>query len=476
MQALASHLANTNHNELNLTRHLSQPRFSVALAVLLALATLVSLWPSSAEAQRSRLSFIRDAEIEALVADYAKPLMRAARLRKGSVRFFIVSDNSFNAFVSGSGMYLNTGLLLQAEDPSEVIGVVAHELGHIVGGHQIRLRERIDNASRIAKWTSLLGIGIGAAGAISGSNDLGSAGFGIAASSGGFAMRDILRYQRNEEAAADRTAVNLLRETQQSGRGMLDTFRRLARNTNVLSGRVDPYLQSHPTPNERIATLRSTVRKSPFFNRKTSGSLKKRHDMVRAKIAAYVGGSRYASSVLADKKLHPDARLYGQAILAHLYGSPKRAIPMINKLLKSNPNNAYVHEMKGEILLRSGNAKAAVAPFRKAVQLDRTGAGFLRVELGHALLESGGRKDLDEAIQQLQRGVSRDPTAIAGFQYLAMAYGRKGDTPRALLASADFAIRTGNRAQAKEYARRAQLKFKRGSPGWLRAEDIITVK
>ncbi|MEP0940557.1 MAG: M48 family metalloprotease [Rhizobiaceae bacterium] len=459
-----------------MTRHFHQSKFTVTVVASLILATLVSLWPAPVDAQRPRLSFIRDAEIEALVADYAKPLMRAANLRKGSVRFYIVSDNSFNAFVSGSGMFINTGLLLQAEDPSEVIGVVAHELGHIVGGHQVRLRERIENASRIARWTSLLGLGLGAAGALSGSNDLGRAGFGIASSGGSLALRDVLRYQRDEETSADRIAVNLLRQTKQSGKGMLDTFRRLSRNTNILSGRIDPYLMSHPTPNERIATLRTTIRKSPFFNRKTSGSLKKRHDMVRAKIAAYVGGNRYASSVLADKKLHPDARLYGQAILAHLYGSPKRAIPLIDKLLKRNPKNAYVNEMKGEILLRSGKPRQAIAPFRKAVQYDRTGAGFIRVELGHALLESGSKNNLDEAIRELQKGLSRDPTAVQGYQYLAIAYGRKGQTARALLASADFALRTGKKARAKDYARRAKRGFKRGTPGWLRAEDIITVK
>ena len=456
-------------------RHPFQPKASVFLALVVALATLATLLPQPANAQRAQLSFVRDAEIEALVAEYAAPLMRAARLRKGSVNFYIVNDPSFNAFVSGSGMFIHTGLLLQAEDPNEVIGVVAHELGHIVGGHQIRLRERIENATRIAKWTSLLGLGIGAAGAASGSNDLGRAGFGIAASSGGFALRDILRYKRDEETSADRTAVKLLAATKQSGKGMLNTFRRLARNTNILSGRIDPYLLSHPTPNERIATLRSTVRQSPFFNRKSSGSQKKRHDMVRAKIAAYVGGTRYANSVLNDKNLHPDARLYGQAILAYLYGSPKRALPMIDKLLKRNPKNAYVHEMKGEILLRSGKAAAAVAPFRRAVQYDKTGAGFIRVELGHALLESGSKKNLDEAISELRKGVSRDPTAVKGFQFLAIAYGRKGDTPRALLASADYAIRTGQKDRARDFARRAQLKFKRGTPGWLRAEDIINV-
>ena len=149
--------------------------------------------------------------------------------------------------------------------------------------------------------------------------------------------------------------------------------------------------------------------------------------------------------------------------------------------LESNAGTFFVvcapkeTEMKGEILLRSGKAAQAVAPFRRAVKYDKTGAGFIRVELGHALLESGSKKNLDEAINQLRKGVGRDPTAVRGYQYLAIAYGRKGDTPRALLASADFALRTGKKDRAKDFARRAQQQFKRGTPGWLRAEDIINV-
>ncbi len=431
---------------------------------------------TSAQAQRARISLVRDAEIEALIKEIARPLMKAAGLRRGSVDYRIVNNSSFNAFVSGRGMFVNTGLLLQAEDPSEVIGVVAHELGHVIGGHQIRLRERIETATRISRWTSLLGLAIGAAGAATGQSQVGSAGFGLAASGSTFALRDILKYRRSEESAADRTAVSLLQKTGQSGKGMLDTFRRLSRNSSILSGRVDPYLQSHPTPNERLATLQTTVKSSKYFNKKTGAGLRRRHDMVRAKIAAYIGNSKYARAVLAGKQLHPDARLYGRAILAHLYGSPKRAIPLIDQLLKRDPKNAYVNEMKGEILLRSGKASAAVGPFRRAVKYDKAGAGFLRVELGHALLESGSRKNLDEAIIQLRKGVSRDPTAINGYQYLALAYGRKGQTARALLASAEYAIRTGKKAQAIQYAKRAQLGFKRGQPGWLRSQDIISVK
>ena len=446
----------------------------VTLTIVFALG-LVAQGVLTANAQRPRLSLIRDAEIEALVQDYARPLMKAAGFRRGSVQFFLVNDRSFNAFVSGRGLFLNTGLLLAAETPEEVIGVIAHELGHIKGAHQIRLRERLESATKFAQLTSLLGLGLGAAASRAGSRSGAAAGLAVATGAHTVAIRDVLRYQRGEETAADRTAATLLSKTGQSGSGMLRTFKRLSNDISILGGRVDPYTISHPLPNERIAALENVLRKSPHFGKKSSSRLRVRHDMARAKIAAYISGNSYARSLLGGDQLAQPARLYGRAITTFLYGSPKKALPMIDRLLKSQPKNAYVHEMKGEILLRSGKPAAAAKSFRRAIKLDRTGAGFIRVELGHALVQTGRKKDIDEAIVQLTKGLARDPTAVAGYQYLAMAHGQKGNESKALLASAELAFRTGKRRDAKLYARRAQKGFKRGSPSWLRAQDIISL-
>ena len=447
--------------------------FGVLVALLLALAVAV---PSAhgQTGKRKGPSLVRDAEIEALLRDYARPLMKAAGLRPGTVEFIIVNDESFNAFVSGRGVFIHTGLLLQAETPGEVIGVIAHELGHIVGGHQTRLRERAARAARLAQITTLLGIGLGAAGAAAGVNDAGAFGMGVAAGGQNIAIRDLLRYQRDEESTADRTAERLLRATGQSGKGMLATFRRLARQTSLLAGRIDPYLISHPMPNERIASLRSTLQSSPHWSKPDPAGFQARHDLVRAKIAAYLGGSRYAKALLQGKSLSDDARLYGRAIVAHLYGSPKSAIPLIDRLIATTPSNAYAWEMKGEIYLRSGKPAQAASAFRKAIALDRTKAGFIRVELGHALVEAGGRANLEAARRELKRGLTSDPSAIGGWRYLARAEAELGNEAGALLASAELAFRTGRKKEAKAFARRAQQGMKRGSPGWLRAEDIAT--
>ena len=445
-------------------------------AIFVVLIAMVLEFASPASAQRRGTSLIRDAEIEALVKDYARPLMKAAGLRRGSVSFYIVNDPSFNAFVSGKGMFINTGLLLQAETPGEVIGVIAHELGHIVGAHQIRLRQRLDSAQRIARIQTFLGLGIGAAGAASGNSSVAAAGLGVAAGGQSTGIRSLLKYQRSEESSADATAVRLLNRTKQSGKGMLTTFDKLGKQLSGLSRRVDPYLLSHPLPRERVANLSNAIKKSKYYSAKTSSNLRLRHDMIRAKIAAYVGGDRYSRALLSGKKLQPSARLYGRAITTHLYGSPRKAIPLIDRLIKKQPRNAYAHEMRGEIYLRSGKAKQAASAFRKAVKLDRYGAGFIRIQLGHALVQTGRKKDMKEAINVINKGLAKDPTAIAGYRFLGIAYSELGQPGRALLASAELASRRGRKQQAKAYALRVQQTFKRGSPAWLRAQDIIGQK
>ena len=437
---------------------------SAALALLAA--------TPDAEA-RSKLNLVRDAEIEALVQDYARPLMKAAGLKPGSIRFLIANDRSFNAFVSGRNMVINTGLLMTAETPNEVIGVIAHEIGHITGGHQARMAERARTAKMVARVGTLLGIGAGVAGAAAGSNDAANAGARIAMSSGTIAMRGFLSYKREEEVTADRAAVQLLNKTKQSGRGMLKTFERFQRGLALAGARIDPYKQSHPMPRARMSSLRGVVERSPHFERGDSKALRVRHDMVRAKIAAYLGGQRAVARMLRSREVDPAARAYGEAIITHLRGSPRRALPVLDRLSKRQPKNPYLQEMKGEAFLRAGQPEQAVGPLRKAISLDRRKAGILRVQLGHALVASGGRKNLQEAVKQLRRGVNSDPNGVAGYGYLAMAYNGLGRRSEALLASAEVAFRSGRRREAKSFAARARKGLKKGSPGWLRANDIL---
>lgn len=434
------------------------------LAILAASAMVTLSFVQAAQAQRS-LPLVRDSEIEGLLQDYTRPIFSAAGLGKNSVDVFLLNRNEFNAFVTGTRMFINTGAIMQSETPNEIIGVFAHETGHITGGHLVRLRDRLEKA----QFLSVLGILAGAGAAAAGS---GQAAAAIITGSGSATQRGLLAYQREDELAADRAGVSLLNATKQSSLGMLNTFRRLGQNPLFSSGRRDPFASSHPSPPERIALLEKVASESPYFNQKDSPQLQLRHDLVRAKIAAYSGGAGLVRNIFR-KDLNGIAGTYGIAISHFLDGVPRRGIPLIDRLIKQMPNHAYFHEMKGEMLLRSGKASEAAQSFQRAVDLDKKQSGLLRIQLGHALLETNSSNNLDASIKTLRSGLTRDPNSSLGYGYLARAYGKAGQQELALYATAQARFLQGNLKDAKQFALRAQPAFKRGSAEWLKLQDII---
>ena len=436
------------------------------MVLLIALIfTITAQFPDAEAQSRNRLPLVRDAEIENLLRDYTNPIFQAAGLGKDSVEVFLLNRNEFNAFVTGTRMFINTGAIMQAETPNEVIGVFAHETGHIVGGHLVRLRDRLEKAQIL----SVLSLLAGAGAAVGGSTDAGAA---IVLGGSSIAQRNILAYQREEEMAADRTGVSLLNKTKQSGLGMLKTFKRLGQNPLFSSGRLDPYALSHPLPRERVGLLKTVVEASPYFNKKDPASLQQRHDFARAKIAAYSGGAGLVRSIF-KKKINGPAGTYGFAIAHYLDGSAKTGLKLMKRLIAKHPNNPYFHEIMGEMYLRSGKAKDAVKSFSKAIANDPHQSGLLRIQLGHALIETNDKRNLDAAIKTLKRGIAREKYSTRGYGYMARAYAAKGNQVLAIAATAEEKYLQGDWRAAKQFAARAQPKIKKGSPQWLRLQDIL---
>ena len=447
--------------------------FARAAAALLLAAAVVSA--SAAVAHAQNVPVVRDAEIEALVRDYARPIFKAAGLSKSGIDIILVNDRSFNAFVAGRRMFINTGALLQAETPNEIIGVIAHEAGHIAGGHQDRLREQLARAQTMTVIASLLGVGAMVAGAATDTGGLASAGAGIMAGGSEAARRGLLGYQRSEEATADQSAIKYLEATGQSGRGMLITFQRFQSALSLSGARVDPYQVSHPMPRDRIANLETLVKSSPHYDTKDSEALQQRHDMMRAKIAVYTQGQS-AASRLFKKMPGSLAAQYGEAQAALLFGNPRNALKKADALVKIQPKNPYFQELRGDILLRANQPEKAAEAYARAVQLDPAKSGILPIAYGQALIATGKPDSIKKAVAVIKEGLSRDKENFNGYAYLAQAYGQLGEVPEAELATAEGYYYGGNYQQAKIFAMRAQQKFKRGAPGWVRAQDIINYK
>ncbi len=443
------------------------------VAAALALVLAASLAAGDALAQGRGIPVVRDAETEDLLRDYADPIFRVAGLGRAQPEIVLIDDSDFNAFIADNRrIFLNTGVIEQAETPGEVIGVLAHETGHIAGNHLARLRQALARAQAISVLTTLVGVGAIAAGASAGgSSNIGGGGAAAIIGGGTAAQRSLLAYQRSEERAADAAALRYLERTGQSAKGMLDVFSRLADQQLFSARYADPYALSHPMARDRLAQLQTLARQSPHFGKPDPAHLQLRHDMVRAKIAAFTRNPRIVQSRYPRTDQSLPAR-YARAIVATRTGRPRDAAAAIDALIRSDPDNPYFWELKGQAWLEAGQPARAVEPLRRAVSLAPR-PGLMRIMLGHALVSTREERLLPEAIRELKRGLAQEPNTPLGYRALGLAYARSGEPGLADVASAQAMMMAGNVAEAKRFATRAQGKLKRGTPGWLQAEDIL---
>jgi predicted Zn-dependent protease len=447
------------------------------LTALMTVAAL-AVAPMAAVAQESKgPPVLRDTETEQLLREYTRPILRAAGLEKQNIQMVIINQGVFNAFVAdGRRIFVNYGAILQSETPNQIIGVMAHETGHLAGGHLAKMREQMAQAQTQMIIAMLLGAGAMVAGAKTGGSNSGlsNAGAAMFSAPGEVIRRNLLSYVRQQEENADKAGVKFLTTTGQSARGMYETFKRFTDESLFAARGADPYVQSHPMPAQRVAALEELARSSPYWDKKDDPALQLRHDMVRAKISAFMERQEtvYRRYPLSNNSL--PAR-YAHAISTYLHGDLRSALAQIDALIQQQPNNPYFHEVRGQALLEGGKPQEAIAPLRKAVALSNN-APLIEMLLGQALVATTNNAYTDEAIAILRAAVARESEAPIGYTQLAMAYGRKSDYAQADLASAQAAYLRGDTKTARDLASRAKTRFAIGTPGWVKADDIVSAK
>jgi predicted Zn-dependent protease len=418
------------------------------------------------------LPLIRDAEIEGLIKIYSRPVFKAAGLNPNAIRVYIVRNDKINAFVAeGQRLFIHTGLLTRSKTPNQLIGVIAHETGHLAGGHLARVGNELRKASVQSIIGMLVGVAAMAGGAATGANGAAQAGRGIMLGTQGLAQRNFLAYTREMESSADQAALKYLSATQQSPKGMLDLFQVLANESLASTVNADPYLYSHPMPLERIRNLERSARQSPSYGRTDNEGLRLRHALMQAKLAGFIGGAQAVFQRYPASDTSLPAR-YARAIATFRRGDTANAIPIIDGLIRDLPQNPYFWELKGQALLEGGQARAALTPLKKANEL-LPKSGLLQILYAQALLATEQPADTAKALPILTQARRAEPDAPDVYSYLAVAYGRQGDIGRAELATAEAAIRRGDNDLAGEKAKSAASQFKQGAPEWLRANDIL---
>ena len=411
-----------------------------------------------------RIVLIRDAEIETLLRAYATPLYRAAGLDAGLLRIQVVRDGAINAFVtSGNRMYVHTGLLQQAGSAGEVVGVMAHETGHVMHGDPAKLPEQMREAMIKAIGAMLIGAaaGIGAR----------QADAGMAAALGGqsMAMRQFLSFSRAQEAGADQAGLVLLDRNRWSARGLLALFDRLKDQELLSVDRQDPYMQSHPLTRERIEFVTDQVAKSPYRDNPFPAGFESGFQMAKAKLFGFLDAPVVTFRKYPASDRSAPAR-YARAIAEYRSGRSAEALAGLDSLIAEQRGNPWLLELKGQILFESGRAKEAIVAYREAMRIGSE-QPLIRTALARAMVESNDPQLIRPAIAELQRALDRDREDPDTWRLMGRAWGMVKELGQANLALAEEAMINDDIPMARRFAREAVSHLPAG-PARLRAQDI----
>jgi len=399
------------------------------------------------------------------------PIWKAAGLDPNGVEIMIVQDNSLNAFVAGGQrIFINTGLIMRTETPNQLIGVLAHESGHIAGGHLARMQEELRSLTTLQILEAILGAGAMAGGALSG----GSVGKGGPTTGSGSPMApgsllSFLKYTQTQESAADQAAITYLQRTGQSPKGAVDFLRLMQREERIQINRRDPYLTTHPLTPERITAFEEAVARSPYANTPDTPQFLMMHHRIVAKLMGFISPattlSRFAE---ADRSI--PAR-YARAIALYRTGALGSALLTIDGLIKENPNDPYFHEVRGQMLYENARAGEAVASYRRAAQLLPSSA-VIKIDFARTLLATNNPENDREAVRNLELAVQQESGTFELWRMMAEGYSRLNNPGMTSLARAEMAVLRGQRSEAQAHADAASRQLQSGTPAWQRAQDI----
>ncbi|MEE4349779.1 MAG: M48 family metalloprotease [Pacificimonas sp.] len=438
---------------------------ALRLFLVAVMATLAALHPAAAQ------SILRDAETEAWLDDLTAPIAAAAGLDPANVDVVLIADNSLNAFViRGQTVYMHSGTILQADNVNQLQGIMAHEIGHIAGGHAVRFSDEIGSQ---ATGITLLSLAAAVGAMAGGAPDAGMAllGLGQRAATGKF-----LAFSRQQEARTDFAAVGFLNTAGISSRGLVEFFEKLENQEYRYAVPQDDeteYLRTHPSPGNRVSTLRDLTRNSPLWDVPPDPDLVARFKRVKGKLFGFVEDPARTLRTYPESDTSAEARL-ARAYAWHRSAYPEQATAEVDAMLAETPDDPFVLELKGQILMESGDPKAAIAPLERAIAIDRE-QPLIATLLGHALLATEEQADVPRAAEVLREAVRMDRENPFGWYQLGIAYAKMGDDARASLAAAEREAMMRQPERAIRSARFAMNGIDEGSPDWLRAQDILMV-
>jgi predicted Zn-dependent protease len=408
---------------------------------------------------------LSDTEIGATLAAYARPLIAAGGLAPGSVSVNMIVDDSLNAFATqGNNIYFHTGLLLRAQNANEVIGVMAHEIGHVAGGHVVMVGSDMAGATTISLLSTLLGI---AAGVASGNPEV-----GMAVMMGGqrAALGEYLSFSRGQESRADQFALKALRDSQQSSKGLHDFFDRLKGEERLITSNQDPYIRTHPLNADRMSAIAADLRASPYADNRVDPELERQHRRMIAKLFAFLKPQISTLQKYPESDTSIEGR-YARAIAYYRRGQFDQALPLVDGLLADAPKDPYFWQIKGDMQLSRSKVEDAIVAYRESLKY-MPNAPEILTALAHAMIESHKVEYAAEAQSALNLALEANRENPYAWDMLARSYAQAGDVGMSAYAAAEKAILMGEFGDVARYSNQAENLLEKDTPTWYRLQDI----
>ncbi len=389
---------------------------------------------------------IRDTELEGSLQKLIAPLVEAAGYMPNSIAVRFIIDSDYNAFVAGGQIiYVHSGLILNAKSAEEIIGVMAHEIGHLKAGHVPRRDAAIADANSANALVALAAIAVAASGG-------GDAAAGVLIGGQDQVTRNLLQTYRYDESVADEIGLSLLKKSGISANGLRDLMQRMAAQRALPESRQSRYYQTHPDVAERLSTYQDHVSRQTGQTNPIGDELLTLVDRLKAKIRAYVEPPQSVLAQFGDAGSL--SHLYAKSIALYRLGELKAAMAIIDNLIEMAPQDTFFHEFSGDILLSMAKPEEAARAYKRAISI-RPDSPQILLNYGRALIAGGKKIDLTEAISALEQARNGEPRWTFAHRQLAIAYGRAGQLADADITLADEALITGDTQQAIKMAKRS---------------------
>ena len=410
------------------------------------------------------IELVRDVELEEFTREILTPLTDASNLDKNRIDLYFVKSNQVNAFVtSGQNIFINTELIIKSENYDEYLGVLAHELAHINGGHVSRTIEEIATLGDKSLPIYLLGV----LGILRGDADFGLGALLVGSAS---VQDGYLYYSRTQEAAADQAAVSLLCKSSQPVKG-LENFLEVLNRSSSKDEKIFQYKSTHPLTADRANWIRASYSKYPNCNNERNTEIQNRFELIKAKLFAYTHSKEETISIFNNKT--NSSSKYGMAALRLYEGNYDLSLKLMNELLTIDQNNPYYYEMLGEIYFHKKLFPLAVAAQEKVIELMPLENDLHLMMLGSYLLADNSNKSLKKGIKALNKSLFLNSKNSYSWHLLAKAYSQNKELALAQYASAERYYLRGDNTLALSFLKKAIKNIDNNTVEWYRASDLI---